>query len=126
MRLLFATMMILLYCSAPAVAQTSPQNTLTINCRSRILTVLYFCWQYQTKQEAAWNQRVRQPTDKAEFNLRLDKLAANKVIVGLTVTFGGVRHERTLIVAVDNKHLTASATKVTETTTATLDLWTKR
>ena len=110
--LIFATMM--LYCSAPAAAQTSQQDSLTITCGSRILAVRYFCWQYRAKQEAAWNQRNKQLIDKAEFNLRLDKFAANKVIVGLTVTLGGVRHEGTVIVAVDNKHLTASATKVTE------------
>jgi len=108
------------------VAQASQQDSLTITCSSRIPAVRYFCWQYRAKQEAAWNQRNKQVIDKAEFNLRLDKFAANKVIVGLTVTLGGIRHEGTLIVAVDNRHLTASATKVIEATTSTLDLWAKR
>ena len=113
-------------CTVPAAAQTSQQDSLTITCSSRILAVRYFCWQYRAKQEIAWNQRNKQVVDKAEFNLRLDKFAANKVIVGLTVTLGGIRHEGTLIVAVDNRHLTASATKVIEATTSTLDLWAKR
>lgn len=106
-------------------AQSSQPDPATITCSSHVPAVRYFCWQYRSKQEAAWSQRQKLPTDAAEFTLRLDKFDKDKVIVGLTVTINGVRHNGTLYVAIDHRHLTAAAARVTEATGATLDLWSK-
>jgi hypothetical protein len=124
MRLLFVGVILLF--SAPAAAQSFQQKSISIECRSQAYALRYFCLQYQILQEAAWDHRQKLPGDMAEFSLRLNKFYKNKIEVRLAATLGNAHYEGTRIVPIDSRHLAASASKVVEATTATLDLWDER